>query len=320
MPTIIPKVVVVGSLNVDYIASVPRLPAGGETVAATKLIRRFGGKGANQAIAAARQGARVRMIGCVGGDDEGRAYREQLMKEGIDVRGIGKRNDALTGTALIAVDQQAENTIIVTAGANGEVAGRFIRAKRKLIASANVLLLQQEIPMEAIIEAVGVARRAHVPIIFNPSPLALGFPWGDLPVETVVANAGEARSIFGLRVEEISRSLARWRRALVKNKIGRLIITRGAESTVYLNLTEYGEVSTLRVKPIDTVGAGDAFAGVLAARRAEGMEILTAIQHANCAGGLTTLLPGAQEAIPNRRQTESALRRLAGQERNGLRH
>ena len=113
------NVLVVGSLNIDYIAAVKRLPAAGETVAATGLVRRFGGKGANQAVAAARQGARGSMIGCVGADDEGRPYCRRLRAEGIDTAGISATQKALTGTALIAVDQAAENTIIVAAGANG---------------------------------------------------------------------------------------------------------------------------------------------------------------------------------------------------------
>lgn len=300
----------VGSLNVDYIASVTRLPVSGETVTATKLIRRFGGKGANQAIAAARQGASVCMIGCVGADDGGRAYRKRLRAEGIDAQWVSTTNKALTGTALIAVNNRAENMIIFAAGANGELKSEAIQSGRKLVAGAEILLLQQEVPMKAVIAAVRIANRAAVPVIFNPSPLAGGFPWGDCQVDTVITNAGEARAIFGLHVKDISNSLPQWRRALAKRKIGRLIITRGEKSTVYLDLTEYGEVSTLRVKPKDTVGAGDAFAGVLASRRAEGMEILTAIQHANCAGALTTLSAGAQDAIPTRRETERAFRQL----------
>src|SRR5579862_7978353 len=113
-----PSVLVVGSLNVDYIASVHSLPTSGQTVAASGLIPRFGGKGANQAIAAARQGAKVRMIGCLGADDEGRAYRKRLLREGINVSGISETDRALTGTALIAVDRSGENVIIVAAGAN----------------------------------------------------------------------------------------------------------------------------------------------------------------------------------------------------------
>ena len=116
------KVVVVGSLNVDYIAAVKRLPAPGETVAATGLVRQFGGKGANQAVAAARRGTRVSVVGCVGADDEGRAYCHRLRAEGIDASGVASTLKALTGTALIAVDQAAENIIVVAAGANGELA------------------------------------------------------------------------------------------------------------------------------------------------------------------------------------------------------
>ena len=229
-----PRVAVVGSLNVDYIASVTRLPVNGETVAATKLIRRFGGKGANQAIAAARQGARVSMIGCVGADDEGRACREGLRAEEIDTQGISITSKAQTGTALIAVDHQAENMIVVAAGANGQLKPGSIRREQKRIVGAKVLLLQQEVPMEAVIEAVRIANRAAVPVLLNPSPLTSGFPWGDCQVDTVITNDGEARSIFGLRVEDIATSLPRWRRALAKRRIGRLIITLGAKSTVYL--------------------------------------------------------------------------------------
>jgi ribokinase len=122
-------VLVVGSLNIDYIASVAQLPSAGQTVAASTLIRRFGGKGANQAIAAARQGSRVRMVGCVGADDEGRAYGNRLKSEGIDRTGIRQTNKALTGTALIAVDHRGENIIVVGPGANALLTAKQIVAK-----------------------------------------------------------------------------------------------------------------------------------------------------------------------------------------------
>ena len=128
------RVVVVGSLNLDYIASVKKLPVPGETVAASGLIRRFGGKGANQAVAAARQGAKVSLIGCVGDDDDGRAYCKHLIAEGIDVSGIVRTSKALTGTALIAVADNAENVIIVAAGANGEWAAHALSRVRPKIA------------------------------------------------------------------------------------------------------------------------------------------------------------------------------------------
>jgi ribokinase len=297
------RVIVVGSLNVDYIASVLRLPEPGQTVSAHQWIRRFGGKGANQAMAAARQGAKVSMIGCVGADDEGRAYRKRLRAAGIDSRGVSTTKGALTGTALIAVDARAENTIIVASGANGELYPGAIPA----FAGDGVLLLQQEIPMASVIEAVKKANRAGVPVIFNPSPLTAGFRWGVLKLDTVIVNSGEARSIFKMDVEKMAISAHNWRWILVKYNISRLIVTRGAKSTLFLDRSMFREVPTLRIKPVDTVGAGDAFAGTLAAGLAQGMEILEAIQRANCAGALTTLSAGAQEAVPTKAATTSAL-------------
>jgi ribokinase len=302
------KVVVVGSLNIDYIAAVKDLPGAGETVPATGLVRRFGGKGANQAVAAARQGASVSLIGCVGADDAGRAYSERLRAEGIDTTGISTTRKALTGTALIAVDQAAENTIIVAAAANGELRPAAIRAQRKRIAMANILLLQFEVPMTTVIEAVRVANRAKVPVVLNPSPLHAGFPWGKCDLDTLVVNAGEAEAIFGLRVDKLSNGLAGWQRALARRCIQRLIITRGAKPTLCVSAAGYLKVPTLKVRPVDTVGAGDAFAGAFAARRAEGNDLISAIRYANCAGALATLKAGAQEAIPTRVRTERAFR------------
>ena len=304
------KVVVVGSLNIDYIAAVERLPGAGETVAAGGLVRRFGGKGANQAVAAARQAAEVSMIGCVGDDDAGRAYRRRLGAEGIDATGVITTKRALTGTALIAVDREAENSIIVAAAANGELGPAAIRARRKLIAAGDILLLQFEVPMASVAEAVRIANQARVPVALNPSPLRDGFPWGKWAVDTLIANAGEAQAIFGLRLEKLPGDLARWQRGLAQRRIERLIITRGARPTLYLSRADYLEVPTLTVRPVDTVGAGDAFAGAFAAHRAGRADIRSAIRYANCAGALATLKAGAQEAIPSRRGTEKALKRL----------
>jgi len=304
------KVVVVGSLNMDYIAAVEHLPAAGETVPAAGLVRRFGGKGANQAIAAARQGARVGMIGCVGADDAGRAYRQRLRAESIDVTGITATDRALTGTALIAVDEAAENSIIVAAGANGELKPAAIRTQRQQIASADILLLQLEVPMATVIEAVRVANRANVPVVLNPSPMRDGFPWGNCSLDTLIVNAGEAQIIFGFRPDNLPAGLAKWHRALAQRRIERLIITQGARPTLCLSAAGYLKVPTLAVRPVDTVGAGDAFAGAFAARRAGGADLLSAIRYANCAGALATLKPGAQESIPDKGLTEKAFHRL----------
>jgi ribokinase len=305
-----PRVVVVGSLNVDYIASVDKLPAPGETVAARALTKRFGGKGANQAVAAARQGAKVSLVGCVGTDADGPIYRGRLEKERIDTRGITRSATSLTGTALIAVDRKAENTIIVAAGANRELTPHKIQQFESLITSSTAILLQFEIPTSANLAVLKLANRAGIPVSLNPSPLQDNFPWTSAKLDSLIVNAGEARAIFGLPAENFRARRGAWAKALQKYHIGSLLITRGAEPTVCFSAGDYFEVATLRVKPIDTVGAGDAFAGTFMACRAQGQDLLSAIRMANCAGALTTLKIGAQEAIPNRAATQRALRRL----------
>ena len=304
------KVVVVGSLNIDYIATVEHLPGAGETVPARGLVQRFGGKGANQAVAAARQGAKVSMIGCVGADDAGRAYRLRLRREGIDAGGVISTRRALTGTALIAVDREAENTIIVAAGANGEIKPAAIRAERERIASADALLLQWEIPMATVIEAVRIANQTGVGVVLNPSPLRAGFPWGKCRLDTLIVNAGEAQAIFGLRLEDLPAGLVQWQRALARRSIERLIVTQGAKPTLCVSGAGFLKVPTVHVRPVDTVGAGDAFTGAFAARRAAGEDISSAMRYANCAGALATLKPGAQESMPGRVLTEKTVKRL----------
>src|SRR5437870_4340835 len=198
IPTSHPKIAVVGSLNIDLIASVERLPVAGQTVAATSFSRRFGGKGANQAVAAARQGAAVSLIGCVGDDAEGRAYRQRLRAEGLVTTGISTTSQALTGTALIAVDRKGENIIVVASGANGQLTPAMVRTQERRIAPVHFLLLQFEVSMGTVVEAIRIANRAGVPVVLNPSPLRDGFPWGKCRLDTVIVNAGEAQAIFGL--------------------------------------------------------------------------------------------------------------------------
>ena len=310
MPWSAPRLVVIGSLNVDFIASVEELPGPGETVPAGALAKRFGGKGANQAVAAARQGANVCLIGCVGVDADGPIYCKRLQSEGIDTSGINRSTRSLTGTALIAVDRKAENTIIVAAGANGDLTPHKIQQRKARIASARAILLQFEIPASANLAVLKLANRAGIPVGLNPSPLRDNFPWGTAKLDSLIVNAGEARAIFDLPPENLRARQAAWAKALTKYKIDSLIITRGAQPTICFSAGEYLEVPTLRVKPIDTVGAGDAFAGTFMAWRAAGSDLLTAVRMANCAGALTTLKIGAQEAIPNRAATQRAVRRL----------
>jgi len=297
--------VVVGSLNIDLIARVHRLPGPGETVAAHTLLRRFGGKGANQAVAAARQGAAVTMIGCVGDDADGAAYRKHLaVQEKINVQIIKRIASEPTGTALIAVDDQGQNNIVVAAGANAKLTTSVVRTSAGVIRRAQVLLLQLEIPLPAVLAAMRIANAASVPVVFNPSPLRHDFLWGRIALHTVIVNELEARQIFGGPVGDIKKNLGEWRRLLVERRITQLLVTRGAQSTLCLTSERHFTIPTLKVKPVDTVGAGDAFAGTFAARLAEGYRLEEAIARANCAGALTTLKPGAHDSMPTRAITE----------------
>jgi ribokinase len=305
-----PSIVIVGSLNFDYIAAVDRLPRDGQTVLARSLIRRFGGKGANQAIAAARQGASVSLIGCVGSEDDGHSYIARLVSERINTEGIMTTSKTLTGTALIAVERSAENTIIVAAGANGQLKPEHIRNHQRLIRSAKALLAQMEIPTKTLLETIYLANLANVPVVLNPSPLQKDFPWGRFELQGLIANVGEARAIFGLDPEQAAKKLTDWRAALLRLRVEQLFITRGSQPTIFINQSEFLEVPTLRVQPLDTVGAGDAFSGALVTHLAEGSDCVSAVRYANCAGALATLKRGAQESIPTRSATSRALRRL----------
>ncbi|MCB1209086.1 MAG: ribokinase, partial [Verrucomicrobiales bacterium] len=163
-------ITVVGSLNMDLIASVQRLPSPGETVAALGITRRFGGKGANQALAASRHGATVSFIGCLGDDPDGRDYRNHLRREGINCSAVGSIRNQPTGSAIIAVDAAGENQIIVIPGANAQLSGPTVKMQRSRIAVSKALLLQLEVPLETVVDAITIANQTNVPVVLNPSP------------------------------------------------------------------------------------------------------------------------------------------------------
>lgn len=289
-----PRIVVVGSLNVDVIARVPSLPAAGETIFATQVLERFGGKGANQALAASRLGAEVTLIGAVGDDGHGRAYRAQWRKYGLDDASIATIPHVPTGTASIAVDGRGENQIIVHAGANGRVTPRLLRAQERAFRGASIVLLQAEVPLPAIEEAMRLALHHGAQIMFNPSPWPADFHWAGREIFCVVLNENEARRL-------------RRRREILNT-----VTTHGAKPTLWVDpsgRTREFAVPQLPHPVVDTVGAGDTFAGALAVELASGGDFASAIAFANCAAGLATLKVGAQGAMPRR---AAVMRRMRG--------
>jgi ribokinase len=303
-----PSVVVVGSLNIDWTARVCQLPTAGQTVAAASMMRFFGGKGANQAIAASRQGADVTMIGCVGDDDAGSAYREHLRSEKINESSIATQRRMLTGMAMIAVDAAAENTIIVNKGANDYLSIPHIRRHRQLLATADALLIQWEIPMTCVLEVLRLAEISGTPVVMNPSPYDDSFPWGKHPIHTLIVNEDEAASYFGGAYDATAENL---RPALTKYHLERLIVTRGSKPTWGVTQSSVLEEPTFPVVPVDTVGAGDTFAGAYTAALARGHSFSECLRYANIAGALATTKQGAQDSIPTLGVVKTRLRELA---------
>lgn len=288
------RVAVVGTLNVDLVWQVDALPRPGQTVLARRTERQFGGKGANQAVAAARQGARVALVGAVGDDAEGRAYREHLAREGIDADGVAVVGDVATGTAHVYVDARGENLIVVDQGANAHVEVSRLPA---LLKETDVLLVQLECALPAAVEALRLAAAAGVRTVLNASPVNAAFPWGEVAIDTAIVNEHECAECFGPRPAEL----------LEARKVRHLVVTQGAEPTLHFWAEGAEAVRTLAVQPRDTVGAGDTFAGALAAQLAEGRAWREALRHANVAAALSTLALGAQAAMPTRAAVEAAM-------------
>jgi ribokinase len=265
------QVVVVGSINADVVLRVPRLPGAGETVLAREQAGYPGGKGANQAVAAARLGATVAFVGCVGEDDAGRAMCANLRAAGVDTRHVRATDRAPTGAAYISVDEHGENAIVVVPGANGELGAADIAAAGEVIAGAAIAVTQLEIPDSAVAAVVGSARR----VLLNAAP-ARSVPRALLArVDVLVVNESEA--------------------ALVPPDFrGALVRTLGAGGASWHADGEHGVVRAPRVEVVDTTGAGDAFVGALAATLAGGASLAAAVGSAVTVASRATTVAGAQ--------------------------
>lgn len=280
---------VFGSLNVDRIARVDHLPSPGETVRATALQVHAGGKGANQATAAGRAGARVAMHGAVGSDDGADLILNGLRAAGVDVTGV-RRREAPTGQALILVEPAGENVIAIVAGANAEPGRPDVEAAS--------LLLQQEVPVDAnlaALRAAGSARR-----ILNAAPADPGATGLLDEVDDLIVNETEAALLAGAPVSGAESALAAARSLLAAHSgLVRVIVTLGADGCVYAERGgSDGHQPAFAVQVVDTTGAGDAFCGVYAASIAEGLGLTEALARAQAAGALCATRPGAGPAMP----------------------
>jgi ribokinase len=301
-----PRVCVVGSANVDLIFRAAALPRAGETLAGRDFQTAFGGKGANQAVTAARLGARVHLVARVGRDVFGEQMLRHFQAEGIDTSHVGSEESGPSGVASITVDDEGHNCILVVSGANGALSSADVRAARDSLAASGVLLCQLEVPLETTREALAVGRAAGVTTILNPAPAA------PLPDEVLaladlcIPNETEAERLTGQVVTNLAQAEAA-ARVLQARGARTVLVTLGEQGVLVVEPQSVRHVPTRRVRAVDTTGAGDAFIGGLGVFLAEGMPLHQAAERACAVAALSVTRLGAQAALPTRADLDAFL-------------
>jgi ribokinase len=299
------SVVVVGSSNTDMILRVSHVPRPGETLLGGEFLTAAGGKGANQAVAAARAGGRTAFVARLGSDSLGDEALANFRKEGLDVSRVVRDKVKPSGVALIFVGADGENSIGVAGGANQRLSPGDIAAARGVISRGRILLVQLETPLKTVEAAARLARRAGAEVILNPAP-AQKLPSALLRnVSILTPNESEAELLTGVKATGVA-SAALAARILLGRGVGTVIVTLGAAGALVATRSGEWQVPGFRVRAVDTTAAGDVFNGALAARLAEGAPLLEAVRFANAAGALSVMRHGAQPSIPSR----SAINRL----------
>ncbi|AJQ95068.1 ribokinase [Gynuella sunshinyii] len=291
------KLTVLGSVNADHVLQLSHLPKPGETVSSESYQVLGGGKGANQAVAAARMGADITFIACVGSDAIGHQLVDSFASAGINTAGIEQVAGSNTGTAMIFVDANGENCIGISAQANAHLTPDCIQGKKALIETADALLLQLETPVEGVTFAAQVAKNSGTKVILNPAPAA------ELPdhllamVDLITPNETEAERLTGIRVTDEA-SAARACDVLHGKGIAEVLITLGARGVWYSNAGVGERYSGYSVKAVDTTAAGDCFNGALVAALLKDSAMSDAITFAQAAAALSVTRSGAQDSIP----------------------
>jgi ribokinase len=300
------KIAVVGSLNMDLVVRAPHMPIPGETVIGSDFRTIPGGKGANQAVAAARLGAEVTMIGRVGDDDFGRAQLRNLGELCIDTTHVIVDPEAATGIALITLDASGQNSIVLAPGANMRLTKEDINAARGAVVQSDALVLQLESPLEVVMYAVDMAHAEGVKVILNPAPAQ------PLPDETLakldylIPNESETALLTGIEVADLDSAKEAAER-LRDEGVGTVILTLGARGAFLASAEEFVHVPGYEVEVVDTTAAGDAFVGGLAVALAQGQNLAEAVRYANAAGALAVTRLGAQPSLPARQEIEELM-------------
>jgi ribokinase len=299
------QIVVIGSLNMDLVAVVPRLPGAGETLLGSKYFSAHGGKGANQAYAAAKLGGNVAMLGCVGSDDYGRQMRANLQAVGCDVTGI-RTVDGSSGIAMILVAESGQNCIVVVPGANHRYRSSDLLADDARLERAQFVMLQLETPIETVVEAARRAKRHGAQVILDPAPALPGLP-ADLfrHVDLLTPNESEATQLLGRPPGDLTKdeaaSIAKQLQALGPPTV---VIKMGPQGCLLADGSQITQIHAPRVKAVDTTAAGDIFNAALTVARSEGASLRNACEFAVRAAALSVTRFGAQPSVPSRFEAE----------------
>lgn len=300
------KIVVIGSSNTDMVIRCARMPRPGETVLGGEFMMNHGGKGANQAVAAAKLGGDVTFIAKVGNDIFGGQTIEMLNAHGIDTRFVSVSEKHPSGVALINVDAKGENSISVASGANGALSPADIDAARDVIAEADVLIAQLETPIDTITYAAKLAKSCGVTVILNPAPA----PAAPLPdellenVDILIPNTTEAEIISGVAINDAVSEIAAIE-AIAAKGVKTIIITLGSKGALICKDNVYTEVPSFKVKAVDTTAAGDTFCGAFCVALTEGADMPAAVTFGNRAAAISVTRQGAQQSTPTRAEVDA---------------
>jgi ribokinase len=300
-------IAIVGSINADVTVRVQAVPRGGETVEGTSADVSAGGKGANQAVQAARLGASVCLVGRAGRDVLGDLVLASLEGAGVDVAAVARDPDLGTGVASILVEDSGENRIVVVPQANGRLSPADVETHRDVIAGAALVVTQLEVPLAAVERALALAKENAVPVLLNPAPARALSPELLRQVDWLVPNEHEAGVLAGMDVSDLE-SAARAARALRRLGPRTVVVTLGARGALVVSDGSEEHIPAVPVdEVVDTTAAGDAFCGALAARLASAAPLLDAVSYASAAGAVAVTRPGAQPSLGDRAAIERVL-------------
>ncbi|MGK7913777.1 MAG: ribokinase [Synechococcus sp.] len=310
-----PRILAIGSLNMDVVVQVDRHPLPGETVMGSPYQTFSGGKGGNQAVAAARAGGDTNFVGCIGRDGFGSQLLKSLQDAGVRVNGVA-RVDGPSGIALIVVDERGQNSIVVSPGANSRLQPEQLlksEAVRSAMVEADMLLLQLEIPLATVEEAIAQAATHNIPVLLNPAPAQTLSPDTLSKVTYLVVNESEAALLTGRAADAIvdGSTAVEAAQELVTAGVQTAIVTLGEQGVVWCDRHSTGHIPALPVGVVDTTAAGDAFCGALAVKLGQGAELREAIAFANAAGAIAVTRMGAQTSLGDRNAIETLLNQFA---------